>query len=278
MTIYSCYIWAGRKQWYWARATGAARDHRDPVAAALSRDLWAELKPGKKRSGEPEAREADREDRPNGSDQRMKGRRWWRHQRRWHRTARRGERIAKGEGSSGPRSSGAERRGGERIANESGAAAESVYSGLQTTPLRTASRHVTPGSSGVIWSSSGSRTPPTLRRILLECAHAELSRDSVVPGRIAGATLDGIWGCACCTVRADDSARQKTVSCEAEHWRQGDNPTTSVRYDPPRGQSGSYAVSRAIPHNRILNVNPTRVLAGRATAWKYCEEDLLLTQ
>ncbi|KAM5533342.1 hypothetical protein V8D89_013016 [Ganoderma adspersum] len=35
------------------------------------------------------------------------------------------------------------------------AAAESVYSGLQTTPLRTASRHVTPGSSGVIWSSSG---------------------------------------------------------------------------------------------------------------------------
>ena len=45
----------GGKRWYWVRATGAAPDHRDRVATALSRDRWAELKPEKKRSEEPEA-------------------------------------------------------------------------------------------------------------------------------------------------------------------------------------------------------------------------------
>ena len=78
--VYSRYTQAERKRWNWARATGAARDHRDRVATALSRDRWAELKPGKKRSGEPEAREAEREDRPNGSDLKMKGGRWRRHE------------------------------------------------------------------------------------------------------------------------------------------------------------------------------------------------------
>ncbi|KAI1781749.1 hypothetical protein LXA43DRAFT_1069800 [Ganoderma leucocontextum] len=100
----------GGKQWYWARATGAARDHRDRVATALSRDRWAELKPGKKRSEEPEAWEAEREDRPNGSG--------------WKRAAvaREGERIAEDAEPAG--GSDAERSGGERIAaNERAAVA-----------------------------------------------------------------------------------------------------------------------------------------------------------
>ena len=44
----------GGKRWYWARAMGATRGYRDRVATAPSRDRWAELKPRKKQSKEPE--------------------------------------------------------------------------------------------------------------------------------------------------------------------------------------------------------------------------------